>query len=175
MTIIPVFSGKDQEDPVEYIKNFKRSCICNGFLTSSSWADLLPTFLDKTASKWYERQSIEIRRNWELLEKVLMNHFEVTESYQNLVASLGSLRQESEPYEDSRDYTERVRELCDNIKRSLAKGVSGITPEVTELQMQGVDHMVLRAYIAGYVPHIQQHLNYSNPSTLDDAAELAHR
>lgn len=71
---------------------------------------------------------------------------------------LGELCQGDE--EGAKDYTKRTRELCNNMKKSLTIGVDGLTPteaksEVIEVQMQGVDHMVLRSYIAGYKLRIQ--------------------
>lgn len=176
MTIIPAFAGLDGEDPVEYIKSFKRGCICSGFVTPASWAELLPTFLDKTASTWYTRQSVTTKKNWELLEKELLNTYQITESYQSLVASLGTLRQGDE--ESARAYTERVRELGEKIKKSLAAEMNGAltsTDEISEVEMKGIDSMVLRGYITGCTPHIQQHLNYLRPTTLEGAAELAYR
>lgn len=47
----------------------------------------VPIHLDDEASWWYDAQSEEVKANWALLTKELLNEFQEKESYQAFVRS----------------------------------------------------------------------------------------
>lgn len=85
MVSIPVFTGKEKEDPQRFLRQFQRACMANGDRSEQSWLELLPIHFDDTASFWYDRQTQLTRSTWLSLTKALISEFQEKESYQTLL------------------------------------------------------------------------------------------
>ena len=92
MVSIPVFTGKEREDPEKFIRQFKRACMANGDRTDDSWLELLPIHLDDTASYWYDRQNSTTTATWGALTSALITEFQERESYQSLLGTLSLMK-----------------------------------------------------------------------------------
>ena len=92
MVDIPVFCGRMDENPKEYLVAFKRKCVSLNFLTEDRWLVILPTFLKGLAQVWYEKQSEATQQSWPRLTTAMVEHFRTEmecENVHQLMANLG--------------------------------------------------------------------------------------
>lgn len=173
MTVFPVFYGEDKEDPEVYLREFRRVCVANNDRDEASWVQLLPDFLEKAARRWYLRQPIVIKTNWDQLRQKFIAEFQPRESYQSLMHALSTASQQ--PYENLRVFCEQVRELQTSIERSIAQ-MSGPNSDGSlkdhTAEYAGVASLVLRSFTFGLLPAIHEAVSFANLPTLDEAFDL---
>lgn len=179
MVSIPVFTGKEKEDPERFLRQFQRACMANGDRSEQSWLELLPIHFDDTASFWYDRQTQLTRSTWLSLTKALISEFQEKESYQTLLGTLSLMRQHNE--ETVRQFSERVREIQSRIQRSL-RGTSSFhnvlnssEEDRTSASISSIDALALRSFIGGLKPAVQEIVAWKEPSTFEAALALAQK
>jgi hypothetical protein len=176
MVAIPVFYGEDKADPEAYLREFKKACMANGDRDVATWLQLFPDFLEEAASRWYERQSPSVKSSWEVLIKTFVAEFQSKESYLSLLGSLGSVCQS--PGESVRSYSERVRKLQSSIEKSVSRGGRvGTSSAPTDLSatLLGIGNLVLKSFVYGLLPALQEVVTFTDPPTFDEALALAQR
>ena len=97
MADIPVFCGRMDENPKEYLVAFKHKCVSLTFLREDHWLVILSTFLGGLAQVWYEKQSEAIWQSWPRLSATMVEHFRIEMECENVhqsVANLGQLEAE---------------------------------------------------------------------------------
>ena len=184
MVTIPVFDGASKADPKKFLRQFKRACMANGDRDEEAWLEMLPIHLDDEASWWYDAQSAEVKASRSSLTKELLNEFQEKESYQALLGALNLMRQRTNATgaatENVREFVTRLKEVRSRILRSLRKtssteGSTGLTPASSVVTVASIDALVLRTFVRGLIPSIQEIVSWKEPETLEAAVAWAQR
>ena len=184
MVTIPVFDGASKADPEKFLRQFKRACMANGDRDEIAWLEMLPIHLDDEASWWYDAQSEEVKASWASLTKELLNEFQEKESYQALLGALNLMKQRTSANgaaaENVREFVTRLKEVRSRILRSLRKtsstdGSTNLTPTSSAITVASIDALVLRTFIRGLIPPIQEIVSWKEPETLEAAISWAQR
>jgi len=163
MVTIPVFDSTSKADPKKFLRQFKRACMANGDQDEAAWLEMLPIHLDDEASRWYDTQSIEVKVNWLLLTKELLNEFQEKESYQTLLVTLNLIRQKTSASEGAveniREFDTRLNEIRSRILRSLQEApnteeLTSLTSASSTVTVTSIDALVLRTFVRGLIPPI---------------------
>lgn len=133
---------------------------------------------------WYESQSEGTKRSWDSLTKALCREFQEKESYQVIMSQLNLMRQrrnsEGVAAISVREYATRLKEFGARILRSQRKtpGVKlAVVPDVATVvaNTASVDAQVLRSFIRGLIPSIQEIVLWKEPQTLEFALAWAQK
>jgi len=163
---ILVFYGRKNDNVELYLRDFKRACIGNGDRRPEDWLQLLPSFLEDEALRWFEKLPADRRETWDNLSAALIENFEPMDRYENLLGEMASLSQGIE--ESIGSYGARVEKLLARFRRHLHR--SGGANQVA-----GIEGLVLKGFIAGMKPQIREMVKYEGANTFSHALEIAIR
>lgn len=135
----PIFVAQSHEDAQAFVKEFKRSCICNGLTTKAQWAEFLPTFLDIAAHRWYETLDEALQNSWDQVQERFLKEFGPREKYSDLMIKITKLGQGAN--EKIRDYYARSQELRKNNKAQVRK--ENLSDDI----INGLDKLLLKHFI----------------------------
>jgi hypothetical protein len=117
-----------------------------------------------------------VKASWEELKKAFILEFQSKESYQSLLGSLSSVRQQ--PQKSVCTYSEWVRKLQASIKKCVSRGgVAGVggTPVDLMATLLGTSSLMLRSFVYGLLLVLQEVVAFVNPPSFDEALALAQR
>jgi hypothetical protein len=109
--------------------------------------------------------------------KTFVAEFQSKESYLSLLGSLGSVCRQS-PEDSVRTYSERVRKLQSSIEKSVSRGGRvGTSSAPTDLSapLLGIGNLVLKSFVYGLLPALQEVVTFTDPPTFDETLALAQR
>ena len=164
MADIPVFCGRMDENPKEYLVAFKRKCMALNFLTEDRWLVILPAFLEGLAQVWYEKQSEATRQSWPRLSAAMVEHFRTEMECENVHQMMANLRQSEG--ESARRYVDRAAELLDRL--------TAMQPD-SEVFQAGMTTYLLGCLTNGASDEFRLRLKYEEPATMVQAQEIAQK
>ena len=146
----PLFYGDEREDVREFLGNYRRAGLLNGW-DEEKLALGLPLFLKKHASVWFKTLSGSENLTFEVLSQKLISHFESKVTLWQLRQKLEERRQLSG--ETVTDYYYDILSFCSrlNLPKSewLYCFVRGLRPEIPE-------HVILQQ-----PPDLESALNFA--------------
>ena len=158
---IETFSGSDNEDPIEWLKNFNRAAATNRWTTEVRKLAVAGGFLKGIAAEWYDANLATMNNNWntgannnnnfeDMFKARFANETKKNQWYQDLT----NLRQATDESID--EYTNKFIKLADRV------GINDVAQR---------KRMYLMGLNPGYTPLVYA----QNPADFNAAVEAARR
>ncbi|GBC48416.2 retroviral aspartyl protease family protein [Rhizophagus irregularis DAOM 181602=DAOM 197198] len=183
---IEPFSGKEDEDPIEWLAIFEKAAATNGWTTPERKLAVAASYLRGAASDWYDTNSATIGNHWEsgqntgnnftdLFKKYFANDTRKNKWYQELL----TLRQGSNETVD--DYAAKFQRLLKRVDttnaipdaQKIRMFLFGLTPTITPMvHLQDANTL---SDVIGNARKVETGLNYAHlgPSVTGIATKVA--
>ncbi|GBC26766.2 RNA-directed DNA polymerase homolog [Rhizophagus irregularis DAOM 181602=DAOM 197198] len=183
---IEPFSGKEDEDPIEWLAIFEKAAATNGWTTPERKLAVAASYLRGAASDWYDTNSATIGNHWEsgqntgnnftdLFKKYFANDTCKNKWYQELL----TLRQGSN--ETVNDYAAKFQRLLKRVDttnaipdaQKIRMFLFGLTPTITPMvHLQDANTL---SDVIGNARKVETGLNYAHlgPSVTGIATKVA--
>ena len=146
----PLFYGNKREDVREFLNNYSRAGILNGW-DEGKLALGLPLFLKKHASSWFKTLSGSENFTFEVLSRKLISHFESSVTLWQVRQKLAERRQLLE--ETVADYYYDILSFCSSLNLPKSEW--------------------LYCFVRGLRPKIRGHVILQQPTDVDSALNFA--